>query len=171
MEPWIETASGKEYWFLDSDNQENICIEDIAAALSKCCRFTGHTKKFYSVAEHSFFVSLLVPDNLKLAALLHDASEAYLSDIASPVKQLLPEYKILEEKIMSQIASKFKLPNHFWILPEIKEADKKQLHKEAKTLLSKASWAKDTDGFLPACLDPTHANELFLHSYDLFKGI
>jgi hypothetical protein len=66
-----------------------VCIEDIAHALSQKCRFTGHTKRFYSVGEHSWRASLNVAPGFELAALLHDATEAYLPDIASPVKRFV----------------------------------------------------------------------------------
>jgi len=134
MEPWIECLSGNKFWFTTEDT-DGICIEDIAGALSKMCRFTGHCRRFYSVAEHSVWVSDLLPKELQLAGLLHDASEAYLADIASPVKQLLPDYKIIEERVMRKIAKKFNLPEGFDKLPEIKSADWAQLKTEAEYLL------------------------------------
>src|SRR6266403_91014 len=73
-----------------------ICLEDIARGLSKICRFTGQIDPFYSVAEHSVEVMHLVPQELKLAALLHDASEAYLSDLSRPFKLGLTEYRQVE---------------------------------------------------------------------------
>ena len=74
MESYIETVSGRKFYFLNP-NPEDIDIEDIAHALSMQCRFTGHTKWFYSVAEHAIWVSYLVPVHLALEGLLHDASE------------------------------------------------------------------------------------------------
>ncbi|MEM4379972.1 MAG: hypothetical protein QXL01_04720, partial [Thermoplasmatales archaeon] len=86
MEPWIETYSGKKFDYLA---QSELDIEDIAHALSNLCRFNGHTRVFYSVAEHSVNVSSMVPPELKIAALLHDAAEAYIGDVPSPLKQLI----------------------------------------------------------------------------------
>lgn len=86
---------------------EMICIEDIAHALSNQCRFGGHLPEFYSVAEHSCYCAQLVKDEHKLAALLHDASEAYLVDIPSPIKARLSNYKEIEEKLMHIISEKF----------------------------------------------------------------
>lgn len=72
------------------------CIKIIAFALSNINRYTGHVGQ-YSVAEHSVLVAEQLPDHLKLSGLLHDAPEAYIGDISSPLKQLLPEYKKLEQ--------------------------------------------------------------------------
>lgn len=88
---------------------EDVKIEDIAHALSHVCRFGGHSSRHYSVAEHSLLVAEMVPDDMKLAALLHDASEAYISDIVSPVKRMLPDYRKLENQIELAIDEKFGL--------------------------------------------------------------
>ena len=82
---WIETYTGKKIYPL-SLSQESICIDDIAHALSQTCRFGGHTREFYSVAQHACLVAMLVPNEFKLAALHHDDTEAYLGDVVSPVK-------------------------------------------------------------------------------------
>jgi 5'-deoxynucleotidase YfbR-like HD superfamily hydrolase len=89
---------------------EMFVIEDIAHALSNQCRFTGHTREFYSVAEHSYHASYLVPEEDALTALLHDASEAYLADLARPIKKapgLGPVYLEYEEKLMEAISERF----------------------------------------------------------------
>ena len=84
-----------------------ICIEDIAHALSNQCRFGGHLPSFYSVAQHSICCSRYVNEEQKLAALLHDASEAYLLDIPRPIKNHLRDYKQIEDKLMKLISEKF----------------------------------------------------------------
>src|SRR4051794_32940266 len=82
----IITSTGK--WFdVFNPNPADVDIEDIVHALSMQCRFTGHTKEFYSVAQHSVLVSLTCPSVDALYGLVHDGSEAYLSDIARPVKK------------------------------------------------------------------------------------
>lgn len=83
---WIQTYMGRRFYPLDPRPQD-VAIEDIAHALSMKCRYTGHTARFYSVAEHCERASYLVPPQYALAALLHDASEAYLPDLAAPVKR------------------------------------------------------------------------------------
>ena len=170
MEPWIETSEGNKFWFT-TDDADGITVTDIAASLSKMCRFTGHCKRFYSVAEHSVHVSRLLPEHLALAGLLHDASEAYLADIASPVKQLLPDYKRIEEKVMAKIAKAFDLPIGFDKDPEIKKADWSQLKSEAYHLLpSKGEGWFFPKGVLfgntPGGLDPESAQRLFLETYN-----
>lgn len=136
IEPFIETVSGKEFHFLDP-KPEDIEIEDIAYSLANQCRFTGHVP-FYSVAEHSLLVAAQFADSgdkqLMLAALLHDASEAYLSDIASPIKQFLPEYTKMEEKLQTAIYNKFNIDYNKYA-DKVKQADIQQLYNEAHYLL------------------------------------
>lgn len=108
---------------------------DIAAALAAICRFSGHTRVFYSVAEHSLMVSRMVPRQWRLRALLHDATEAYLQDVPTPLKEMLPEYRVIEDRLWEAIAQRFGLPAHD---PEadaaIKLADKMALHVEMRDL-------------------------------------
>ena len=123
----ISTYKGKRFNVL-APNPELICVEDIAHALSNLCRFGGHIQQFYSVAQHSLIVSALVPRNHKLAALLHDASEAYLVDIPTPVKVLLPDYFTIEYRVTEAISKKFgfQYPFHESVI----RADKKILRWE-----------------------------------------
>ena len=83
---WIQTMSGVIFYPLDP-RPEEIRIEDIAHALSHQCRFAGHCREFYSVAEHSVRVSRELPQEFMLWGLLHDASEAYLVDLPRPIKR------------------------------------------------------------------------------------
>jgi hypothetical protein len=107
-ENWIQTYTGRQFWPLDPSPDE-IFIEDIAHALSMQCRFTGHCLRFYSVAEHSVFVSRLVPSEHALWGLLHDASEAYLCDLARPVKRCVVGYSGAEERLMRVVCVRFDL--------------------------------------------------------------
>jgi len=87
---------------------ELIGLVDIAHSLSNICRWNGHTMRFYSVAEHCIFVSGLVESREdKLAALLHDASEAYIADLVRPVKYRMEKYLDLEFELMLVISRKF----------------------------------------------------------------
>lgn len=97
-------TNGGHYFKFQIPHEHFFPIHEIARALSKLCRFTGHVSRFYSVAEHSVLVSTRVPRPLKLAALLHDASEAYLGDVASPLKALLGDYKAIEKDVERAIA-------------------------------------------------------------------
>ena len=98
------------FWPLDP-NPEKILIADIAHALAHQCRFGGHASKFYSVAEHSVYVSQLCPAQDALWGLLHDASEAYLVDLPRPLKRL-PEfapYREAERRLQRAVAERFGL--------------------------------------------------------------
>lgn len=102
---YIRTHTGKKFDYLNIDESQ-IDIEDIANALSHIPRWLGHTNKFYSVAQHCCWCYDNTKGN-KLEALMHDATEAYLSDIPSPLKALLPDYKKIENEIAVSIANKF----------------------------------------------------------------
>lgn len=96
---------------------ENVRIEDIAHSLSFQCRFNGHTKRFYSVAEHSLVLRNLVLEesgiqnlNRRMAAMLHDAAECYLGDITKPVRERLFIGEAVEEQILRVIFKAFGVP-------------------------------------------------------------
>ena len=124
---WMQTYTGLAFWPLDPHPYE-IRLEDIAAALSKLCRYGGHCIQFYSVAEHCVHVASRAPDHLKLAALMHDASEAYVIDVPRPLKAWLPGYKEIEKRVEMAIAARFNLP---WPLSdEIKQLDERIIEDE-----------------------------------------
>lgn len=174
MHPFIMTASGEDFWFLNPA-PETILIEDIAAALSKICRYTGHCRHFYSVAQHSVIVSHLVPEEQALEGLLHDASEAYLGDMSAPLKRQLPEYQEIEGIVESAIAKKFGLMYNLdlgWP-SAVKRADIQVLALEKKLLLpeSKTPWGI-LDGvecpdekLLHHCWQPVVAELRFLQQF------
>jgi len=113
---WMQTASGGRYW-PDDPKPEDIHLADIATALSRVCRFGGHGRAFYSVAQHSVLVSHEVKRRGgslqdQQWGLLHDASEAYLGDVVWPLKRspLMAGYKELERRSEVAIAKRFGLP-------------------------------------------------------------
>jgi hypothetical protein len=143
-DPYIRTFTKKEFHFLRF-KPEDICIEDIAHALSNICRYTGHCKQFYSVAEHSIMCCDKAPNSIKMWSLLHDAAEAYISNLSSPFKSLLSftycPHKNWEEKlseyenlILQAVSRKFGLS---WPIPEeVHEIDKEMLREEMEFLWS-----------------------------------
>lgn len=130
--PAISTRSGRRL-YIQNPIAAQIDIEDIAHGLAHQCRFNGQTSNFYSVAQHSVIVASILPPELKLVGLLHDASEAYLGDIVQPLKELLPEYSIIESKFNHVIGQRFNVDlNHH---DQVKKADLIALATEKRDLM------------------------------------
>lgn len=155
----IRTFSGKMLNVV-KPNPDHINIEDIAHALAVIPRFGGQTKLFYSVAEHSIRVAELLPMELKLAGLLHDASEAYIGDVQSPIKILLPNYYQIEDKLMKAIARKFGF-DYPWDI-EVDAADRALLELEWRWLVDQSDWLNFTVDY---------ARERFLDDYYEYSKI
>ena len=118
IEQWINnslyTYTGKKLNVLQPFCSD-ICLQDIAHSLSMLCRFNGHCKQFYSVAQHSLNTASLIKKQgftakTQLYGLLHDAAEAFVCDMPKPVKELLPEYKNMENEIQAVIWEAFRIP-------------------------------------------------------------
>jgi len=128
---WIQTFTGGRFWPMDP-HAEDVEIADIAHALSMQCRFAGHCIRFYSVAEHCVHLSHAVPAEHALWALLHDASEAYLADVPSPVKPFLAGYREAETLVMFAVCRRFGLD--YEMPPAVHEADWRILGDERANL-------------------------------------
>lgn len=170
----IETYTGKHFNFLEP-KEEDVDIKDIAFSLANQCRFNGHVP-FFSVAEHSVAVAARLSPRLQLAGLLHDAAEAYLSDIPSPIKQYLPDYCAMEDKLQAAINARFGIKLSPEDKAEIKAADKDATSNEAFYLLSSkgALWSsvffKPNERFQPRCVPPPEAVQMFLHWFYSLNG-
>lgn len=166
---WIQTYTGRAY-FPAAPRAEDVDIRDIAHALSMLCRYTGHVTRFYSVAEHSIHVSNLVPPEDALAGLLHDGTEAYCNDLASPFKRHLPDYKAAEARNWLAIAEHFSLSPD---LPQsVHDADYAMLFAEKAQLFQHPppmDWAIQPRGAVPDVgtlgMVPMVAEYAFLRRY------
>ena len=164
--PKIMLQSGAWFDLLDPDGS-TFTIEDIAHGLANVCRYAGQCRTFYSVAEHSLKVSETCPD-APFAALLHDAAEAFVGDVSRPLKQLIPQYKLIEDGIETAILARFGLPTR--LPPAVKTADMRVLAAERVQLMPTGAgepWRNDVE---PApitieCLVPRAAKAAFLRRF------
>ena len=174
---YIETASGKKFYF----SRPEFDIHDMAHAMGMQCRYTGHCRRFYSVAEHSILVADIMR-HLDLGdpfeGLLHDGTEGYLSDIAAPWKALLPDYKRIEGELEVKLRRKYGLPAT--ITPGCKRADWLALFVEARALMptKAADWIapegvkEQAAGLVYPihCMHPYQAKKIFLnHFYAMYR--
>ena len=149
---------------------EDVDIDVIAHSLSNLCRFGGHTRHFYSVAEHSVAVSELCSPENQLAGLLHDAAEAYIGDIVRPIKAAafympdglhgpMEEIAQVEDRILAAVLGRFNLDP---VLPdEVILADNAIMVEEADRLIFDLGPVDPNEIYLPA-----RARELFLRAFD-----
>lgn len=184
---WIQTYTGRQFYPL-APKPADVDTRDVAHALALVCRFTGHVRRFYSVAEHSVRVSFLAEQlaqqnghdagtalHIARRGLLHDASEAYLCDVASPLKRSpgFEAYRDAEREVQKAILAACGMAPHADEPAEVKFADLLMLSTEKAELLGPepAPW-----GELPAPLprqnlgwDPVFAEGQFLFRFrDLF---
>ena len=168
----IQTYSGHK---LDLLNPDPACIDikDIARGLSMQCRYNGQVKEFYSVAEHSMQVMEQLPKKLKIYGLLHDAAEAYIGDIVSPLKRQISGLYMTEADIMCAVCKRFDLDFYIMQSLEVEYADLSVAKKEAETILSHDpidDWHKDfPDPKQPVFifhLMPDIAEDDFLYYFD-----
>lgn len=172
---WVMTYTGKIYYPFNPDPHD-VCIEDVSHALSNLCRYTGMSRWFYSVAEHSVLVSYMVPPELALEGLLHDAAEAYCGDMALPLKKRLPDYAHLELINETAVRIHFGLPHA--MNPIVKKADRDVVITEYECLFPPIPerlewiWAGEKDPTVELKLwHPLEADVRFLRRYEeLTKG-
>jgi len=155
--PYLQTVSGRRVNPFDPD-PEQLDIEDIARALANLCRFGGHSRAFYSVAQHSVIVSELVEQRGGdaedvFAALMHDAAEAYLGDMPHPIKHRSPlgtAFKAAEGHLEAVIHERFGIKPD---VPEIKRADRALLATERRVFSGESWHWPELDGVEPLDLE------------------
>lgn len=168
---WMQTAHGRVFWPLDPRPDE-VYLDDIAHALANQCRFAGHCREFYSVAQHSVLVSYQVPAEDALWGLLHDASEAYLVDLPRPVKrasEIGTAYVRAETAVMAVICERFGLPREK--PASIECADNVILMTEARDVMAPPPipWRESDVKPLPCPImawTPQHARRRFFDRFD-----
>lgn len=136
---WMQTFTGRQFYPI-SPRAEDVQPEDIAHSLSLICRYGGHCRDFYSVAEHCVLMSHAVASEFALAALLHDATEAYVGDMVRPLKQHMPDYRDVEFRVADAIGERFGIDPE---IPEaVHEADNRILLDERAALFNgrPAAW-------------------------------
>ena len=173
---WIWSYKGQELSLLDY-SVIDVDIEEIAHALAMTCRFGGHCKKFYSVAEHCVIVSEIMEERGNfssaglLGGLLHDAAEYILTDVPKPFKHLITDYKSYEDRIMNVIEEKYNINCN---TPYIKMLDQDMVVSEAIALFKYLpEWIAEHPGsVIPdfeskylACHDPEAAEFAFIERF------
>ena len=168
---WIQTYTGRQF-FPANPSIEDIDIRDIAVSLSRQNRYTGHTKKPYSVAQHCVIMSQEINPKFAKEALLHDAAEAYISDISSPVRQYLPVLDVMEERILEAIVEKFRLD--FPFRADIWVADLRMVATEKRDLMGPchADWNLTVKPYSKVIIPvgPNNAEEMFMQRFEELFG-
>ena len=173
--PHLQTVSGRRVNPFDPDPSQ-LDAGDIARALGNVCRFGGHARTFYSVAQHSVIVSELVEERGGdvedvFAALMHDASEAYLGDMPHPLKHRSPlgaAFKEAEDHLEAALQQHFDIKPD---VPEIKRADRALLATERRAFSDERWHWPELEGVEPldlqlAALSPDEAQQAFLARYE-----
>lgn len=152
---WIQTISGQKF-DLSNPDPAAVDLRDIAHALGNICRFTGHVRRFYSVAQHCLLVATILEDRgadpmTVYAGLLHDAAEAYVTDVSTPLKSMLSDYPLIEDGVAGAIYDALDLDVDEVDWEAVKEADLAALFMERRDLLTEPAdlWEGELDVDLP----------------------
>jgi hypothetical protein len=172
---WIPLFSGTRYW-PESPAPRDIDIRDIAHSLARINRWNGHTRNEFSVAQHSVMVSRLLPKELQLFGLLHDAGEAFLGDIITPVKRLFRRfYEDFEEATMQCVARRFGFDMSMDARDDVKRADLVLLATEVRDLVpagyvTQGLTELPLDEPINVCWGPWSAEDIFLEQFARLTG-
>jgi 5'-nucleotidase len=131
----IRTFTGELFDFVNPESTP-LSIESIAHSLSLICRFTGHCRVFYSVAEHAYRVSYVCPEKHAFWGLMHDAGESCVQDLSRPLKHMkgMGAYRAHEKHVMNAICKQFGMDSTE--PPEVKDADNILLVTEQRDLMN-----------------------------------
>ena len=173
--PWCATLSGRRY-YPQNPQPAQFSLTDVASGLGNTCRFGGQCPRFYSVAEHSVLVARVVErmaPALAFAALMHDAAEAYLGDVPTPLKLCLPSYETLERATLAAIFEAFAIPGDPYD-SVIKRADLAVLRTEVVQF--EMDWGEAHPQGAPAdvaleCWDPAWAQGAFLAAFSRYRRL
>jgi uncharacterized protein len=173
---FIQTFTGISYYPVDPRPLE-VDIRDIAHALSLLCRYTGHCKFFYSVAEHSLLVAdacKIYGPEIEFEGLMHDAAEAYVNDLSRPLKASLRDYRIAEDLNDLMVRTRFDIPLKH--TPQVKHADNDILHCEYAAIMLHGLPAGTPGVFNPTVcirgLQSWIVEKMFLERFhSLYKGV
>jgi uncharacterized protein len=167
---WVQTFTGRQV-FPSEMEFHDVCIEDIAHSLSMQCRFNGHTDRFYSVAQHSVIVSNNVPRQDALWGLLHDAAEAYISDVVRPIKRrpiIADVWQRIEAEVQGAVCRRYGLS--MFKPPSVRLADFRALVTEKRDVLKNAFESEDpgVEPFKETIVpwDPERAESEFLFLFE-----
>lgn len=179
---WIQTYTGRKFYPLDP-RPDDVCLEDIAHALAMKCRYAGHCREFFSVAQHSVMVSKMLPPYAAKWGLLHDAAEAYLPDICRPIKGafwiwpstvVVDTFTAYEDQLLKVIGQALGLP---WPVPGcVAKADLVCLERERRQLMGPPPEEWDTAKFWDGCTtpipcwSPKRAEAVFLDRFESLWG-
>lgn len=174
----IITYTGKRFYLLDP-KIEDIDIRDIAHGLALQCRWTGQSKFHYSIAQHSYYCSLICPKKDALDLLLHDSSEAFISDLSRPLKHYTDAgtaYRLLERVIQGAIRQRFGLKQE---PKSVHIADNQMLYAEKNQIMASTAWDETLEiqqnlGVADIKIKrwaPEYAERMFLKRFkQLYKG-
>jgi uncharacterized protein len=185
---WLATSRGG-MWSIENPQEEQVHLADIAAGLSRTCRYAGQISEevtFYSVAEHSvimtfhaYHAGLIQTRSEALCYLLHDGSEAYFGDMTTPLKALVPQFRVFEDRAQSVIFSAFGIGPDLVarMKPELKRIDTRIRLDEREVMICEpalsagrdALWGQDPSleplGITPALYEPTRARQIYLEAF------
>jgi hypothetical protein len=185
---WFETYTGKHVNPFDID-PDTICIEDIAHHLSLICRFNGACRFHYSVGQHSLHTLAIYEMKNKitsrsvksekqrltcLAMLLHDAAEAYTTDLIRPIKRNIPDLMKMDKDVTAVIVKKYGLESADW--EQVELIDNITLRTEVRDLLSSKGVDWDVKDIVPVNFsityhDPKEVEEAFLYTFSKYQNV